>query len=126
MTASTAIPVEVLKRCESQLKSLKSDLLNKARMSTEFLSQRERSGDEIDRTVAILEEETFLIGQERLRTQLFEIELALARIERGAFGVCEETYEPIEIERLLALPWTRFSIEGAELREAIAQRFSRF
>jgi DnaK suppressor protein len=49
---------------------------------------------------------------------LIEIEFALARIENGQYGVCEETEEFIEHERLLAIPWTRFSIEGAEIRES--------
>ena len=51
--------------------------------------------------------------------------MALARIEQGTFGVCEETEEVIESERLLAIPWTRLSIEGAEIREAVSRRFAR-
>jgi DnaK suppressor protein len=62
---------------------------------------------------------------DRLRSQLFEIESALGRIESGAFGFCEETEEPIEIERLRAIPWTRLSIEGAELRESVNRRYAR-
>jgi DnaK suppressor protein len=54
-----------------------------------------------------------------------EIESALARIERGSYGVCEETDEPIEIERLRAIPWTRLSIEGSEIREALSRRYVR-
>ena len=45
-------------------------------------------------------------------------------MEQGIFGICEETEEQIEIERLLALPWTRLSIEGAEIREAVRKRFA--
>lgn len=39
------------------------------------------------------------------------------RIEKGTFGKCEETDEPIEPQRLIAIPWTRLSVEGAEIRE---------
>jgi DnaK suppressor protein len=49
----------------------------------------------------------------------------LGRIEKGTYGVCEETEEPIEVERLRAIPWTRLSIEGAELREALEHRYAR-
>ena len=67
----------------------------------------------------------FLSQQERLRTQLVEIENALARIENGTFGVCEETEEFIEHDRLRAIPWTRLSIEGAEIRESVNKKFAR-
>lgn len=43
---------------------------------------------------------------------LFEIEDALRRIEQGTFGVCEMTGEPIEIARLEALPYTRYSVKA--------------
>jgi len=54
-----------------------------------------------------------------------EIEMALGRIENGTYGICEETEEPIETDRLLAIPWTRLSIEGAELRESLGRRYAR-
>ena len=82
-------------------------------------------GDEADQTTAQLAENAFLVSQGRLRNQLLEIDYALARIENGAFGVCEETDETIEADRLLAIPWTRLSIEGAELREAMNKKYAR-
>jgi DnaK suppressor protein len=51
--------------------------------------------------------------------------MALSRIESGTYGICEETEEQIEHERLLAIPWTRLSIEGAEIRESIKKRYAR-
>jgi len=105
---------------------MKQDLLNRARTArAEFALNDKNSGDEIDQTVAQLSEHHFLINQERLREQLYEIELALARIETGRFGVCEETEEIIEADRLLAIPYTRLSIEGAEIREASRRKFAR-
>jgi DnaK suppressor protein len=83
------------------------------------------SGDEVDQTVAQLAENHFLISQERMYIQLLEIDQALARIENGTYGICEETEEPIEIERLFAIPWTRLSIEGAEIQEAMLRKFAR-
>lgn len=41
---------------------------------------------------------------------LFEIEEALRRIVQGNFGLCEVSGEPIEFERLKAIPYTRFSL----------------
>jgi DnaK suppressor protein len=54
-----------------------------------------------------------------------EIEFALARIENGTFGICEETSEMIESERLKAIPYTRLCIEGAEIREMRSKKFAR-
>jgi DnaK suppressor protein len=82
-------------------------------------------GDEVDQTVAQLAENHFLISQERMYAQLLEIDQALARIENGTYGICEETEEPIEIDRLFAVPWTRLSIEGAEIQEAMLRKFAR-
>ncbi len=86
--------------------------------------QEKMSGDEIDQTVAQSIENDFARRQHRVRAQLLEVETALAKIQRGEFGVCEETQEPIETERLLALPYTRLSIEGAEIRESVDKRFA--
>lgn len=117
---------ELLKTCRQKLLGLKQELLNRMRAShLEFAAQDKTSGDEVDQTVAQLAENSFLISQERIRNQLLEIEYALARIQNGNFGVCEETGEPIEIDRLLAIPYTRLSIEGAEIRESIEKRFAR-
>lgn len=43
------------------------------------------------------------------QTALYEIDQALNRIAHGSYGMCEQTGEPIESERLKTIPWTRFS-----------------
>lgn len=43
---------------------------------------------------------------------LYEIEEAIKRIERNAYGVCELTGKLIPKARLAALPWTRFTVEA--------------
>lgn len=111
--------------CKKKLLVAKQDVLNRFRTAQRELVHHDKSGDEGDQSVAHIEEHSFLVSQERMRNQLVEIEMALARIEQGTFGVCEETEEVIEPERLRAIPWTRLSIEGAELREAVSRRFAR-
>jgi len=49
---------------------------------------------------------------------LYEIEEALNRLRSGSYGVCEITGQPIEPERLAAIPWTRFSAEAQRELEA--------
>jgi len=41
---------------------------------------------------------------------LYEIEEALRRIDQGTYGVCEMSGQPIERERLKALPFARFCV----------------
>jgi RNA polymerase-binding transcription factor DksA len=43
---------------------------------------------------------------------VYEIEEALKRIERGSYGVCEDSGEKIPKARLDAIPWTRFTVEA--------------
>lgn len=117
---------QFVRECRVRLVEMKADLLNRARNAVREFETRDRGGsDEGDMTMTLLAENDFLSAQERVKERLMEIEYALARIEKGSFGICEETDEPIEIERLRALPWTRLSIEGAEIREAMQRRFVR-
>jgi DnaK suppressor protein len=111
---------ELVQVCKRKLIDAKQDILNRYKDAQKMLSQfsDDKGGDEGDQTMRILAEKEALFTQKRLREALLEIESALYRIEAGIFGVCEETDEPIESERLLVIPWTRLSIEGAETRES--------
>ncbi|MEN0058568.1 MAG: TraR/DksA C4-type zinc finger protein [Bdellovibrio sp.] len=120
-----AISETILMECRKKLLVAKQDVLNRFRTAQRELALTEKGGDECDQSVAHIAEHSFLISQERMRHHLVEIEMALARIEMGTFGICEETEEIIEADRLLAVPWTRLSIEGAEIREAVQRRFAR-
>lgn len=119
------ISENILMECRKKLLITKQDVLNRFKNAQKELAHSEKGGDEGDQSVAHIAEHSFLVSQERMRNQLLEIEMALARIEQGTFGICEETEEPIEPDRLLAIPWTRLSIEGAELREAVNRKFAR-
>jgi RNA polymerase-binding transcription factor DksA len=43
---------------------------------------------------------------------LLEISEAINRMKRGAYGVCEVTGKPIPADRLTAVPFTRYTLEG--------------
>lgn len=121
------ISSDLVAKCREKLLVEKEDLLNRVHEAKASLynSEDAKGGDEGDQTVRALAEAEFLSMNERLRKQLMEIEMALSRIESGTFGYCEETEEPIESDRLLAIPWTRLSIEGAEIRESVRKRYAR-
>ena len=123
---SQGLSQDIVQECHTRLIKMRQELLNRSRnIRQEFTANDKNSGDEIDQAVAHLAEHHFLVTQDRLRHQLIEINYALSRIENGRFGFCEETDEPIEAERLLALPYTRLSLEGAEIRESSQRRFAR-
>jgi RNA polymerase-binding transcription factor DksA len=56
------------------------------------------------------------------RKLIKEIDDALARIEKGTFGLCELTHKPISAQRLEELPWARYSIEAARELERRGMR----
>lgn len=108
------------------LLKMKQHLLNQMSfLKAEFNLVDKSKGDESDQSVAHQEEHSFLITQSRYKFQLMEIDYALSRIENGTYGMCEETLEPIEDVRLRAIPWTRYSIEGAEIQEAGLRKANR-
>ena len=49
---------------------------------------------------------------------LHEIEQAIQRIYKGTYGVCQITAKAISKERLSAVPFTRYSIEGQAQKES--------
>lgn len=57
---------------------------------------------------------------------LYEIEEALRRIDQGTYGVCEMSGNPIERERLKALPFARYSVAVQSEMERGKPRFRPF
>lgn len=124
-TAKVKVPENFINECKVRLLQVKAELLMRAKSTKAEFATFDRGGDEADLSMTLLAENEFLTKQERIKQQLLEVERALARIEEGRFGICEETEELIEPERLRAIPWTRVSVEGAEIREALQKRFAR-
>ena len=114
----------LLQECKERLLNTKEETMNRLSQIRNDYHNLDTRGDEIDQSMKALAENQFLTNQNRLRIRVLEIESALARLETGTFGFCEETAEPIESQRLLAIPWTRLSIEGAEMRESLKSRFA--
>jgi len=108
-------------QCKVKLLEIKQERLAALQSFSNVLSAH-IGGDDVDIAAAIEDQDLAVTQREKFMNELKEIELALERIETGTYGMCEETEEPIEKERLLALPWTRLSLEGALIREREAKR----
>jgi DnaK suppressor protein len=94
-------------------------LLENAQETTTHLQDNEATPDPSDRA-SVEEEHTLeLRVRDRERKLLKKIEEAIARIDSGEYGWCEETGEPIGIGRLLARPTATLSLEAQERREKL-------
>ena len=58
-----------------------------------------------------------LRARDRQRKLIAKIDAAVARIDDGTYGYCEETDEPISLRRLDARPIATLSVEAQERHE---------
>lgn len=79
--------------------------------------------DEIDRASMETDKALDLRTKDRIRKLINKIDDALERIEDGTYGYCEETGEPIGIDRLEARPIATLSIEAQERHERLEKTF---
>ncbi len=100
-------------------------LLTAASETARHLQDFEYTPDPSDR--ASLEEDHTLefLVRNRERKLLHKIDEALARIENGSYGWCEESGEPIGIERLLARPTATCGVEVQDRHESLRKRRGR-
>lgn len=78
--------------------------------STNHPDLADRASSETDRSIE-------LRARDRQRKLIAKIDAALQRIEEGTYGYCEETGEPIGLNRLDARPIATLSIEAQERHE---------
>ena len=78
----------------------------------------EKGGDQADQVNRLQEEARYTEQIQRSNLLLGKVTMALKRMESGDYGICEQTGEGIELNRLQSLPWTTLSIEGAEIEES--------
>jgi DnaK suppressor protein len=105
-------------------------------MRAEILAHAQQAAGELREEVTVLadpadratiEEEHNLeqYTRERERKLLKSVAQAIARMDSGDYGWCEETGDPIGIARLLASPTATLTVEAQERREARARMFGR-
>ncbi len=80
--------------------------------------------DELDRASLETDKALDLRTKDRARKLISKINDALKRIEEGTYGYCEETGEPIGIERLEARPVATLSIEAQERHERMEKTYN--
>lgn len=108
--------------CRVKLLKVREETLNGLKALNPSLAT-EMVGDEADLASAHISQTQALNQRDKLLAKIKEIDEALARMEGGVYGICEETGDEIEEKRLQAIPWTRLSLEGAEVREREQKRY---
>ncbi len=106
-----------LKFFKHRLLELQSQLRENADATTEHLRELAVAPDPADRATLEEEHALELRARDRERKLLKKVGSALARIEDGSYGYCEETGDPIGIQRLMARPTATLTIEAQERRE---------
>ncbi|HZH12252.1 RNA polymerase-binding protein DksA [Microvirga sp. G4-2] len=96
----------------------KNDILKEAQETLATLqSENENHPDLADRASSETDRAIELRARDRQRKLIAKIDAALARIEDGSYGYCEETGDPISLKRLEARPIATLSLEAQERHE---------
>jgi len=102
----------------SKLLHWKEEILRESRETLAALqTENENHADIADRASSETDRAIELRARDRQRKLISKIDAALARIDEGTYGYCEETGEPISLKRLAARPIATLSIEAQERHE---------
>ena len=96
----------------------KEDILKEARETLQHLQDENQNHPDLaDRASSETDRAIELRARDRQRKLIAKIDAALARIDDGTYGYCEETGEPINLRRLEARPIATLSLEAQERHE---------
>ncbi len=108
-----------------KLENWKKSLLEQSVDTLEDLRQGGlNQPDDIDRASLETDKALDLRTKDRARKLIGKIDEALKRIEDGEYGYCEETGEPIGIERLEARPVATLCLDAQERHERMEKTYS--
>ena len=101
-----------------KLLTWRDDILKEAKETLQHLqAENENHPDLADRASSETDRAIELRARDRQRKLIAKIDAALARLDDGTYGYCEETGEPISLRRLEARPIATLSIEAQERHE---------
>jgi len=115
---------EQLDHFEAILVSWKNELMTEVDRTVHHMQDEAANfPDPNDRATQESEFGLELRTRDRERKLLRKINSAIARIEEGTYGFCEETGEEIGLKRLEARPVATMSLEAQERREVAERQF---
>ncbi len=102
----------------NKLVAWKEEIIRQNRETLQVLHEdNAQHADLADRATSETDRALELRARDRQRKLIAKIDAALARIEEGTYGYCEETGEPIGLKRLDARPIATLSLEAQERHE---------
>ncbi len=109
---------QMLEYFRQKLLNWRSGLLNESNDTLQHLQEGgSLEPDFNDRASIETERSLELRTRDRARKLITKIDEALERIDKGSYGYCRETNEPISLSRLEARPIATLSIEAQERHE---------
>ena len=102
-----------------RLVAWREELMQEAQETLDNLRDQsyQEVGDEADRASRESDHSLELRTRDRYRKLIYKIEGALAQIDEGSYGYCEDTGDMIGLKRLEARPIATLSIDAQERRE---------
>ena len=106
----------LIREAKDRLERLRAELLRKheTHVDAERAISAEPEADWPDRAAGRNFEEVLHQQTHHEDEELHEVDAALSRIDRGAYGQCEDCGEPIPSARLVALPQARLCVPCAQ------------
>lgn len=102
----------------NKLLAWKEEIVRQNRETLQVLHEdSSQHADIADRATSEADRALELRARDRQRKLIAKIDAAIARIEDGSYGYCEETGEPIGLKRLEARPIATLSLEAQERHE---------
>jgi len=94
----------------------RDEILASVRREPEALQASLQTPDAVEFAVKTAEQDVMAATADIRNQMLREIERALRRVAGGTYGVCEGCSEPINPNRLKAIPWARYCVPCQEMR----------
>lgn len=114
---------EQLEYFRGKLLNWKAELLKESEEARVMLEEKHMEPDPIDSAANIANQALELRTKDRARKLIHKIDQAIARIDDGTYGYCEETGEPIGLKRLEARPIATLCIAAQERHEKMEKDY---
>ena len=118
--------VDEMKKVLLKLKEEAYEEIGKAVKSNADKLINEPSGDIYDQASNERDRELLLLLGDREREKVRNIDEALARLEEGEYGICEDCEEEIPLGRLKAMPFARLCVKCKTDLEKLQAQTKRF
>jgi DnaK suppressor protein len=115
--SASGLTEQELAELREALRERRASIYAASRARLRSLHGESEPGDEMDFAARSHEQGLAVRIADKEQKLLVEIDEALARAERGEYGLCEGSGEPIGVGRLRLCPWARYSAAYKEQRE---------